>query len=210
MSVIRRTALVLATMTARPFVGASKVLATFDGATGTTFNWEAVNDPVMGGQSNSTFTVDSVNKVGNWAGTVRIVPFLKAPGFCTVRTKDATSFPDVSGTAGLVLNGLSRSDSQVTGFQLQLMTKGGRSGFKEGTYVGNVTIPASQNSSAFAAWDDFKLTWRGEDIKGPALSTQLDQITQIGLGTAFPGTTGDFDLAFTSFIAVDSPPSNQA
>merc|ERR1719183_2675987 len=32
-------------------------LVTFDGAAGTSFEWEAVNDPVMGGRSNSTFNV---------------------------------------------------------------------------------------------------------------------------------------------------------
>lgn len=36
------------------------MLATFDGAKGTTFTWAAENDPVMGGVSTSTATLDKV------------------------------------------------------------------------------------------------------------------------------------------------------
>ena len=32
-------------------------LVTFDGAPGTTFKWNVINDPVMGGQSSSTFSI---------------------------------------------------------------------------------------------------------------------------------------------------------
>ena len=60
-------------------------LATFDGAKGTTQQWRAVNDPVMGGQSVGTFNVSAERKVGVWVGEVKIVPFLHAPGFCNIQ-----------------------------------------------------------------------------------------------------------------------------
>lgn len=60
------------------------VLATFDGAKGTTFKWTDMNDPVMGGASVSTF--DIAGKAGVFNGTCAIVPSLKAPGFCKITT----------------------------------------------------------------------------------------------------------------------------
>merc|ERR1719298_14643 len=60
-------------------------LVTFDNAKGTTYNWRAMNDPVMGGKSHSTFGVDGSE--GHFKGTCAIVPFLKAPGFCKAGTQ---------------------------------------------------------------------------------------------------------------------------
>lgn len=42
--------------------------------------WIVTDDPVMGGVSHSTFKV--VAGVGVWAGEVKIVPKLQAPGTC--------------------------------------------------------------------------------------------------------------------------------
>ena len=42
--------------------------------------WVVTDDPVMGGVSHSTFTVEG--GVGVWVGEVKIVPFLHAPGTC--------------------------------------------------------------------------------------------------------------------------------
>merc|ERR1711871_1213892 len=53
--------------------GAARLLlATFDGAAATTYPWQAVNDPVMGGQSESNLTVDGKRHVAVWQGEVRI------------------------------------------------------------------------------------------------------------------------------------------
>ena len=69
-------------------------MAATDGA-----RWEAVNDPVMGGISESSFKVEA-NR-GVWTGEVKVVPRLHAPGFCRVNGafKAAT---DLSQSAGLV------------------------------------------------------------------------------------------------------------
>merc|ERR1719421_1820605 len=89
-------------------VGASKTvpLATFDGATATSYPWETVNDPVMGGQSDSTFKMDKANGVGVWDGEVKIVPFLKAPGFCNLQAPGLmkkAKFPDLTGSNAIVI-----------------------------------------------------------------------------------------------------------
>merc|ERR1711871_747154 len=168
-------------------------LALFDGSMSNT--WKSVDDPVMGGQSKSHLVMDTPNKAVRWYGQVKIVPFLHAPGFCTFRS-DTTKFPDASGTTGLHIRVRKK-------FTLQLETKGGRSGFKQGTYSGNVTIPVSKDwIDVSASWDDFDLTWRGEKINGPKLSTQLDQIQSIGVSTFFPGKVGQFDMEVQSMIAM--------
>lgn len=170
-------------------------LATFDGAKGTTFHWQAVDDPVMGGKSHSQLTAASVpGGTARWYGQVAIVPFLHAPGFCTITTDNAT-FADVSGTEFFKMYARNNATSELDRFMLQLETKGGRTVFKQGTYNGNVTIPATGEwVEVHSQWSDFILTWRGEHINGPKLTSQLDQIESVGLSTAFPGKPGTFDL----------------
>jgi hypothetical protein len=72
------------------------VFATFDNANGTTLTWTAVNDPVMGGLSNSKFYVNDTVRSGIWNGDVRIVPSLKAPGFCNLENVGLHKFGDAS------------------------------------------------------------------------------------------------------------------
>jgi hypothetical protein len=165
-------------------------LADFDGSSD--FKWTVVDDPVMGGQSKSY--LDTTNNVGHWHGKVAIVPFLKSPGFCTIRT-GFDQFPNVAGTTEIKMYVRNNATSKLERFMLQLETKGGRSGPKQGTYSGNVTIPATGEwTEVSSRWADFELTWQGEKITGPAMTTQLDQIMQIGLSTFFPGKAGPFDL----------------
>merc|ERR1719326_2708876 len=62
-------------------------LATFDDKEkATTWNWHDVNDPVMGGQSKATWKI--MNGIGIFDGETKIVPKLKAPGFCNAETDD--------------------------------------------------------------------------------------------------------------------------
>merc|ERR550514_43053 len=116
-------------------------LATFDGEKSTTFHFETINDPVMGGQSNSTLTMDPAHQVGVWDGEVAIVPFLKAPGFCNLQApglnKEA-DFADATGTEGIVVVARETSSKAgaLTHFNVQIMTKGASHLFKRGTYTG--------------------------------------------------------------------------
>lgn len=72
-------------------------LVTFDGASGTTFEFKALDDPVMGGKSTGTWTVDAASKVGVFDGEVVDVPSLKAPGF--IKAASDGKFADVSAVA---------------------------------------------------------------------------------------------------------------
>merc|ERR1711971_595410 len=78
------------------------MLATFDGAKASTLNWKEMNDPVMGGKSTGTFTIDKDKEVGVFNGTCAIVPSLKAPGFITAAATG--SMADISNCQNLVLN----------------------------------------------------------------------------------------------------------
>jgi len=99
-------------------------LVTFDGAAKeTTWKWEEVNDPVMGGQSTGTFKVGAKTAVFN--GDCKIVPSLKAPGFCNAKTTDGGLIPGrhfKDGRAGKFLEGglslLVRSSIAFGGFKV--------------------------------------------------------------------------------------------
>merc|ERR1719352_788597 len=97
-------------------------LATFDGAAETTRDWQPVNDPVMGGQSASNLTVDTDHKVGLWEGDVKIVPFLKAPGFCNLQSPGlykTAKFPDLSGMEGVSIRAREAHASGLSHFNVQ-------------------------------------------------------------------------------------------
>lgn len=84
-----------------------------------THEWKEMNDPVMGGRSTGTFTIDSSGATGTgtgagtavFVGEVKDVPFLKAPGFIQARTVDQTVWPDVTSCAALELELRSTSSS---------------------------------------------------------------------------------------------------
>ena len=79
-------------------------LATFDGSA--PHKWTVENDPVMGGQSFSNFSLTTLagnRTVGEWMGQCRIVPSLQAPGFTIALTEEPalSTFPSVVGEDGL-------------------------------------------------------------------------------------------------------------
>ena len=88
--------------------GNGTTLVTFDNAPGTTFEWNVMNDPVMGGLSASTMRIDNARSRAVFNGTVAIVPKLQAPGFCQTETKlfsgvRPAHFADVSAHSHLIL-----------------------------------------------------------------------------------------------------------
>jgi len=84
--------LVLAAALFAADAAADVTLVTFDASTPTgRYKWRELNDPVMGGKSAGTFSVDTSGKVpfGVFDGVVRVVPSLHAPGFTTAATDPA-------------------------------------------------------------------------------------------------------------------------
>merc|ERR1712086_132671 len=98
-------------------VSAPTPLVTFDGAQGTTFDFKALNDPVMGGKSSGTWTVGS--GAGTLDGEVVDVPSLSAPGF--IKAAADGTFPDASSAFGgnLVLT-VRSSTPEFAGFRVTI------------------------------------------------------------------------------------------
>jgi lipocalin len=95
-------------------------LVTFDNAPSTTKIFRQTDDPVMGGKSTGTWTVDTENKIGIFDGNVVDVPRLKAPGF--IKAQSANSqFPDISSCSAIVLR--ARSSTAYTGYRLSFSNK---------------------------------------------------------------------------------------
>ena len=88
------------------------LLASFDGAKGSTHQWRQMNDPVMGGKSTGTFSV--ADSKGIFSGEVVDVPFLKAPGFIKASVVDMNPFgrifPDISTCKNIALTVKSAND----------------------------------------------------------------------------------------------------
>lgn len=77
--------------------------------------WQEMNDPVMGGQSEGTFEIKS--GTGVMSGQVKIVSFLNAPGFIKAETKaDDTPWPDISTCTGIRFRAKSCTD--YTGYRI--------------------------------------------------------------------------------------------
>merc|ERR1712217_50913 len=136
--------------------GAPEVtLATFDGASGTTFKFVELNDPVMGGKSTGTWTVDGANKVGVFDGEVVNVPSLKAPGFIKAAA-DAKYYPDASSAAsGDIVLSVRSTTPEYTGFRVTVVSGahsasfacagGGGLPFSRGCYKAKFSVPKSSN-----------------------------------------------------------------
>jgi len=71
-------------------------LVTFDGTAATSFKFQELNDPVMGGRSTGTWSLG--NGFGILDGEVVDVPSLKAPGF--IKAAADGKFPDISAFIG--------------------------------------------------------------------------------------------------------------
>merc|ERR1711865_780929 len=153
-------------------------LATWDGASGTTFNFVELNDPVMGGQSAGTFNVDSKGAYGVFDGEVKDVPSLKAPGF--IKTAADGTFADASGAIGgdLVLT-VRSTTPEFQGFKVAFVygtlsaayacSGGGSIPLSRGFFKASFSVPAGDDFSTvripFTAFSDMWSPATGEHTK---------------------------------------------
>jgi len=204
-------------------------LATFDGAEGTTYSWRDTNDPVMGGQSHSSFEVEGSE--GHFKGTCAIVPFLKAPGFCKATTQHsffgpAPHFADASP----FINGALYLDVETTtpgyeGFKVAFGAKNakrppGSMHFGSPTFKAGFSVPSEHRTTVKVPFKDFSVDWSDYtgrcDTKDPKSGFQhrccssehpevcpgaqhLAEITSLELWAE--GAAGDFDLKVFSIGA---------
>merc|ERR1711907_294279 len=155
-------------------VGASKLgltasspLITFDGAEGATFDFKALNDPVMGGKSSGTWTVSS--GAGVLDGEVVNVPALSAPGF--IKASADGKFPDASSAFGgnLVLT-VRSSTPEYAGFRVTFVSgatspafacsAGGSLPLSRGCFKAKFSVPAGSDFTEIKIpFTDFSDKW---------------------------------------------------
>jgi hypothetical protein len=192
-------------------------LTTFDGAEATTQRWTAMNDPVMGGKSKATFTVD--NNAGVFDGAVAIVPSLQAPGFCTMQSPRG-SFPDISEANALEVVARQSSDYKGWRFTIGDGPRDPDSGapfFVKGTYKANVAIPVSEEfQKVIIPFTDFTYKW--SDTTGEPKVKCADDAsvcpeakylkTPKQLTITAEGVEGSFHLEVQSIKAVTTQTNN--
>jgi hypothetical protein len=183
-------------------------LLTFDGSE-TAIGWSALVDPVMGGKSVATATVDEEGQFGILDGEVKIVPALSAPGFITAFAQSRTKFADASSAAGgdLVLNVRSNT-SDYKGFKVSFASgtlspqfscaSGGSTPGSRGCFKANFNVPAGDDFTAvrvpFSSFSDKWSSATGEhtvecadDASACVTADTLKQLQRIeiwGEGTA--------------------------
>jgi len=117
-------------------------LVTFNEGDKTNYKWTDLNDPVMGGRSTSTFKVEDGK--GVFDGVCRIVPSLKAPGFCNAEARptigeqmpDASAFID----GGLEIELISTGN--LTQFKAAF---GNKAEFNFGSYKADFVVTQGPN-----------------------------------------------------------------
>ncbi len=162
------------------------------------FSRKLTNDPVMGGVSNSTWSVDSVNEVGNWVGKVEIVPSLAAPGFCNVMT-NAGQWPNADGFTHMIVR--AKSAIAYDGFKfsfgadtLNLQFKCFKSNFEmksTGDWE-DIYIPMTEFSNDWSSYTGDPITKCSDDPSVCPTSKNLQDIAQIGFW--MEGHEGAFDF----------------
>ena len=116
-----------------------------------------LNDPVMGGRSSGSWSVDAAGKFGTLNGRVLNVPSLSAPGFIKAAADGA--YPDASGAAAGDLVLMVRSSTpSYTGFKVSFASGtavppyacagGGAIPFSRGCFKAPFTVPAGDAFTA--------------------------------------------------------------
>jgi len=161
------------------FVAASTAeltLVSWDGSSPHTF--VELNDPVMGGKSTGTWSVDTAGKYGTFDGEVVDVPSLSAPGF--IKASSDGSFPDLSPAFGGSIVLMVRSTTpDYKGFRMAFASGtvapsyacsgGGSIPFSRGCFKASFTVPASDAFTAvtipFTSFSDMWSPATGEHTK---------------------------------------------
>lgn len=111
------------------------LLASFDGAKGSTRSWEAQPDPTMGGTSRGTFKVE--NELGVFDGTLRQNFVTQFPGYIEANTvDDMPPFPDISSCTAIDLT--VRSIANYSGY---FFSFGKQVGYQTGYFSPLVVAP---------------------------------------------------------------------
>jgi hypothetical protein len=130
-------------------------------------NTVKMNDPVMGGKSTGTFSIE--NRMGVFKGEVVDVPFLQAPGFIKTQTTDRHVFPDVSSCQALQL--LIKSNEPYLGYRVSFGNKHAPGGklFANGYKANMENVPTDDFDTVTIPFDYFTDFW--DDATGEPIHT---------------------------------------
>eukprot|EP00746_Dinoflagellata_sp_MGD_P166612 gnl/MRDRNA2_/MRDRNA2_96637_c0_seq1.p1 gnl/MRDRNA2_/MRDRNA2_96637_c0~~gnl/MRDRNA2_/MRDRNA2_96637_c0_seq1.p1 ORF type:complete len:396 (-),score=62.04 gnl/MRDRNA2_/MRDRNA2_96637_c0_seq1:380-1567(-) len=147
---------------------ADVTLVSFDGAAATTYTFQELNDPVMGGKSTGTWSV-SKDGYGVFDGEVVDVPSLKAPGF--IKAAADGHFADVSSAIdGALVLMVRTSTPQYKGFAVSFASGtmspayscsgGGSIPFSRGCFKTKFSVPAGDAFTPIVIpWRNFSDNW---------------------------------------------------
>jgi len=143
-------------------------IATFDGAT-ESVTWTEQNDPVMGGGSFGTTTINTDNQVLVLNGTVVNVPRLGAPGF--IKSMGRGTFNDVSSCKSIVLNLNSKTAYKGYTVTIGSITNAHLASkpFYQYGYKANFEAPVGTFGDVVLPFSSFTLDW--DDATGLPVTT---------------------------------------
>lgn len=160
----------------------------------------------MGGQSKSSFSVSDGK--GIFEGEVKVVTFLGSPGFCNLEApgfrQPAITFPDLSGTDGINVEMEQTKKGGLTNWDVSIQTETSKkaAAVGDGGWQADFTYSEGK-TSYFVPYSAFKCSSRGRPLSNcGSLSEQLNELTQIGIGS--DGVAGPFRVELTSISAVSS------
>lgn len=173
-------------------------LVTFDDADATTFDWDLVNDPVMGGLSNSTMTIHDNTLF--WEGSVEIVPSLSAPGFCNLKShKSFDKFNDATGATHMFIRAVSHKPYDGLKFSFAADTLNPQFKCFKADFVMEhtgeeelIAIPLTEFSNEWSASTGEPTTKCSDNEKVCPTQKNLADIQQVGLW--MEGSEGAFSL----------------
>lgn len=185
-------------------------------------SWTTLNDPVMGGKSTSSLTIDE--GIASFRGTCAIVPSLNAPGFITMVTghpysQGPATFPNISSCKALKINMRTIVDD-YKGYYLSFGTDrvpDGHHAMGYKTYLDD-KVPFGEFDEIILPFDTFSSKW--DDATGkievpcsddlqycPTMETLQNMKTMSFWGE---GVEGDIALDIKSIRAIGCGPDDDS
>eukprot|EP00587_Corethron_hystrix_P010092 CAMPEP_0113296992 /NCGR_PEP_ID=MMETSP0010_2-20120614/43_1 /TAXON_ID=216773 ORGANISM="Corethron hystrix, Strain 308" /NCGR_SAMPLE_ID=MMETSP0010_2 /ASSEMBLY_ACC=CAM_ASM_000155 /LENGTH=227 /DNA_ID=CAMNT_0000149813 /DNA_START=1 /DNA_END=684 /DNA_ORIENTATION=+ /assembly_acc=CAM_ASM_000155 len=118
--------------------------------------WNTMNDPVMGGESSSSLSLDREHGTLIFSGEVAIVPYLGVPGFILAYADDGP-FPDVSSCAGLRLR--IAAEEEYKGYRLSFGYRHLPGGGHAYGYKADFDAPVGVWGDVFVPFENFTASW---------------------------------------------------
>jgi len=129
------------------------------------FVWITMNDPMLGGSSYSTFSIEDDS--ANFRGEVNNVPLLGSPGFIRMEAR-GKGFPDVSCCEALKL--VVKSTEDYEGYFVSFGTKAATKGFFATGFKAPFRAPVGGTfGEVIIPFEDFSVEW--DEVTGYALMT---------------------------------------